>query len=92
MSKWKISYVPDPLAWLERSIDKRNLYFQLKLPKLRSVGFTELEKIVRDDNKGRYTLRFEPIPPNFREGEAIDGSVWWIRANQGHSMEVCLPH
>jgi len=60
----------------------------LKLPKLSSVGFVDLEKIVQNDAKGRYTLLLEPTPSNYLQGaEVASGPVWWIRANQGHSME-----
>jgi RNA:NAD 2'-phosphotransferase (TPT1/KptA family) len=38
-----------------------------------------LEKIVRNDNKNRYKMVQE---------YSENGLVWWIRANQGHSIEV----
>jgi RNA:NAD 2'-phosphotransferase (TPT1/KptA family) len=40
-----------------------------------------LERIVAKDNKKRYTLLNEP--------ETLGAeNMWWIRANQGHSIEV----
>lgn len=42
-----------------------------------------LEEIVKNDSKSRFRLTSET--------DAASGlEVWWIRANQGHSMKVCL--
>lgn len=57
---------------------------QLVHPKLagQSVDLTGLQEIVKADVKQRYTLIEEP-------GEAAEAAtVWWIRANQGHSIKV----
>lgn len=63
---------------------------QLRLPKLGSVGFLELEHIVKQDLKKRYNLLLEAAPTTWRGGSEIAmGPVWWIRANQGHSLQVC---
>lgn len=51
----------------------------LNVPKLHSVDFTALERIVRNDKKSRYKMISE-----LDEG---GGQVWWIRANQGHSIK-----
>lgn len=53
----------------------------MKRPKLKGMDFAGLEAIVKEDAKGRYTMRREPVGDE--EGE------WWIRANQGHSVAVC---
>ncbi|KAF8625027.1 hypothetical protein AX17_006941 [Amanita inopinata Kibby_2008] len=47
--------------------------------RIKSQGLTleGLKEIVKDDVKQRYGLLFE-----------ADEGVWWIRANQGHSMKV----
>ena len=59
---------------------------------------------MRTDEKQRYTLRFEPLSVAalaLKEGEEAisaeasaspeaQAGTWWIRANQGHSMHVCL--
>lgn len=38
--------------------------------------FFDIEQVVKNDPKGRYSLIEE-------------GGVWFIRANQGHSIKVC---
>ena len=43
----------------------------------------KLERLVQSDAKNRYNLLFE-TPSDSSEG------VWWIRANQGHSLKVCI--
>lgn len=43
-----------------------------------------LEKLVQNDAKNRYHLYLEKSS----EPEIISEDVWWIRANQGHSMKV----
>ncbi|KAF8586370.1 hypothetical protein K439DRAFT_1341045 [Ramaria rubella] len=52
----------------------------LAIPRFHSVDFMTLERIVQDDVKKRYNLLYEP------GAEGMDG-LWWIRANQGHSIE-----
>ncbi|KAM0749586.1 putative tRNA 2'-phosphotransferase [Meredithblackwellia eburnea MCA 4105] len=62
----------------------------LKRPKLKDLEFSKLQEIVKDDNKGRYTLRKEDGNGAVLEGpssEEAEGE-WWIRANQGHSIKV----
>lgn len=51
---------------------------------MESVDFDIVEKLVNRDRKNRYTMKFEP-------DESVHGTpeVWWIRANQGHSLKVC---
>jgi 2'-phosphotransferase len=47
------------------------------------LDFPALQEIVKADSKQRYTLLCEP--------DSTPGSsemVWWIRANQGHSIKV----
>jgi RNA:NAD 2'-phosphotransferase (TPT1/KptA family) len=39
-----------------------------------------LERIVKNDSKKRYTLASEVDQPEL--------GFWWMRANQGHSMDV----
>ena len=46
---------------------------------MREVDFGKIQEMVKNDAKGRFHLK----------SEAEDGNeVWWIRANQGHSMKV----
>jgi RNA:NAD 2'-phosphotransferase (TPT1/KptA family) len=42
-----------------------------------------LEKVVKEDPKNRFSLLYKllPIP-----GSSSGSDVWWIRANQGHSL------
>jgi 2'-phosphotransferase len=44
-----------------------------------------LQEIVKADSKQRYDLLFEPDPSALDSGTG----AWWMRARQGHSMEVC---
>ncbi|THH15743.1 hypothetical protein EW146_g4778 [Bondarzewia mesenterica] len=55
----------------------------LATPKLRTqLDFAGLQTIVENDTKQRYTLMSGP------DEAALDaGDIWWIRANQGHSMK-----
>ncbi|KAH8110993.1 KptA family-domain-containing protein [Phellopilus nigrolimitatus] len=50
----------------------------LAIPRLRSVDFPTLERLVQTDSKERYHLLFE---------SQETGDPWWIRANQGHSIK-----
>ncbi|KAI0039661.1 hypothetical protein FA95DRAFT_1001351 [Auriscalpium vulgare] len=56
----------------------------LATPKIQTTGLhlERLQEIVRADGKQRYTLL---EGPDAARAEA--GDVWWIRANQGHSMK-----
>jgi len=63
----------------------------LARPKLRGVDFPLLEKLVKENDKQRYQLMFEPSTPAEQGDTTIqttsDGT-WWIRANQGHTLRV----
>ncbi|KZT37753.1 phosphotransferase KptA/Tpt1, partial [Sistotremastrum suecicum HHB10207 ss-3] len=56
----------------------------LKHPKMRHMTFLQLEEIVKTNEKQRFKLIFEP--PAQGNGESSVSS-WWIRANQGHTLE-----
>ncbi|GJJ11105.1 hypothetical protein Clacol_005336 [Clathrus columnatus] len=56
-------------------------YVRLSVPRLHSVDFLTVERIVKQDKKGRFNLLLEP------DNTGAEG-MWWIRANQGHSMTV----
>ncbi|KAF8552874.1 hypothetical protein OG21DRAFT_1415320 [Imleria badia] len=58
----------------------------LSKPMFRDVTFTQLQDIVKRDQKSRYHLLFEP-----QTSESAGTDVWWIRANQGHSMKNIEP-
>ncbi|KAG6334570.1 hypothetical protein ID866_4525 [Astraeus odoratus] len=49
----------------------------------KDVTFPQLQKIVNADQKGRFHLSFEPQP----SGSSNPNDLWWIRANQGHTMK-----
>ncbi|KAI0339418.1 hypothetical protein BDW22DRAFT_1456092 [Trametopsis cervina] len=51
-------------------------------PPLQMLDFPTLERLVKDDKKNRYNLVYEPDVDN------IHSPVWWIRANQGHTMKT----
>jgi len=51
----------------------------------KDVTFLQLQDIVNKDQKGRFHLMFEPQLP----ASSHVPDVWWIRANQGHSMKAC---
>jgi 2'-phosphotransferase len=57
---------------------------KLANPKIKSqnLDLVGLQEIVKADAKQRYTLLFEPMAEESAQG------VWWIRANQGHSITV----
>jgi len=55
----------------------------LSNPMFRDVTFTHLQDIVKRDQKSRYHLLFEP-----QTSGSAGADVWWIRANQGHSMKT----
>lgn len=52
---------------------------------MREMNFDMLEQIVKADNKSRYNLIHEPD-----KAVGSPSQIWWIRANQGHSMKVCF--
>ena len=53
----------------------------MKRPKLKHCDLETLERIVRDNEKQRFTMRAELTVLNGEE-------EMWIRANQGHSIAV----
>ncbi|KAF9511373.1 hypothetical protein BS47DRAFT_1346888 [Hydnum rufescens UP504] len=55
----------------------------LARPMMKSVDFTMIQKIVADNAKQRFSLKFEPA-----NGVEKEDGIWWIRANQGHSIKV----
>ena len=57
---------------------------KLENPRIKSqnIDLVGLQEIVRADAKQRYSLLFEPAAEQSVQG------VWWIRANQGHSIAV----
>jgi len=54
----------------------------LALDKLQSVNWEQLQQIVASDSKNRYSLVSEADKTSDSPTE-----VWWIRANQGHSIK-----
>ena len=79
----KVSDVVSPQLWA-MVIRGAHRVRQLSNPMFRDVAFTQLQDIVKRDQKSRYHLLFEP-----QTSESAGTDVWWIRANQGHSMKVC---
>ncbi|GJE91295.1 RNA 2'-phosphotransferase [Phanerochaete sordida] len=65
---------PDGYARVQELLDR---------PKVKDLTFEGLEDIVQKDAKGRFSLIQEPDPKS-----NSDEPVWWIRANQGHSMKA----
>lgn len=57
---------------------------QLALPRFQTLDFLKLERIVQEDAKMRYHLLLEP------DQTGTSSDIWWIRANQGHTMKVVL--
>ncbi|KAF8074531.1 KptA family-domain-containing protein [Lyophyllum atratum] len=55
----------------------------LRHPTLRGVDMSMMEKIVANDSKNRFHLFHEPRAP---QGSSSHPNVWWIRANQGHTL------
>lgn len=58
---------------------------QLARPKLKGVDVPTVERLVAADAKQRYTLRLESLEA---APEGAPPSELWIRANQGHSLQV----
>ncbi|KAG2144582.1 hypothetical protein DEU56DRAFT_732488 [Suillus clintonianus] len=54
----------------------------LSNPMFRDVNFSQLQEIVSKDQKQRYHLLSEP-----RSSDS-PSDIWWIRANQGHSLKT----
>ena len=52
----------------------------MKLPRLRGTTFEQIKLVVKDNDKQRFALLE-------KKSESGD-SIWWIKANQGHSLEV----
>lgn len=50
----------------------------------KDVTFLQLQEIVNRDQKNRYHLLFEPCSTPSTNSS---NDVWWIRANQGHSIK-----
>lgn len=58
----------------------------LALPRLSShtqVDLATLQRLVENDSKNRYMLRKDPD-----EAAPTAGDIWWICANQGHSLKA----
>ncbi|KAJ3565219.1 hypothetical protein NP233_g7769 [Leucocoprinus birnbaumii] len=58
-----------------------------------NLTLSQLKDIVRDNAKQRYTLIFETADGTSVgyaavEGDGPEGGVWWIKANQGHSIST----
>ncbi|KAF9219719.1 hypothetical protein BS17DRAFT_769789 [Gyrodon lividus] len=81
------------LSWLLRhGAEKAGLHIRqdgyakvsdvLSNPMFRDVTFANLQDVVKRDQKSRYHLLLEP-----QTLESSGSDVWWIRANQGHSMK-----
>ena len=59
---------------------------KLASPRLSSpaqLDLATLQRIVESDSKKRYMLLESPD-----EAAPTAGEIWWIRANQGHSLKV----
>jgi len=54
----------------------------LSNPMFRDVNFSQLQEIVTRDQKQRYHLLLESRSPD------SPSDIWWIRANQGHSLKM----
>ncbi|RDB15959.1 tRNA 2'-phosphotransferase 1 [Hypsizygus marmoreus] len=54
-------------------------------PRLRGVDILMLENVVKTDSKKRFTLMFEPHAQEV-PGSSSEPNIWWIRANQGHTL------
>ena len=50
---------------------------------LKDMTFENLQNMVQKDAKTRFSLIQEPDPKT-----GSPEPIWWIRANQGHSMKV----
>ncbi|KIO03432.1 hypothetical protein M404DRAFT_27065 [Pisolithus tinctorius Marx 270] len=82
----------DGYARVSDVVRTTNIYFnaneltryQLANVMFKDVTFLQLQEIVNRDQKNRYHLLFEPcLTPSNNSGD----DLWWIRANQGHSIK-----
>jgi 2'-phosphotransferase len=64
-------------------LELRRENVKLASPRLSQLDLAGLQRIVEDDSKKRYMLLKGPD-----DTAPTAGDVWWIRANQGHSMKV----
>ncbi|SCV71121.1 BQ2448_2709 [Microbotryum intermedium] len=60
----------------------------LKRPKLKGVTFATLQRIVAENEKQRFMLQKEPKSGGAAPTTEEEEFEWWIRANQGHSVQV----
>ncbi|SGY49202.1 BQ5605_C001g00750 [Microbotryum silenes-dioicae] len=60
----------------------------LKRPKLKAVTFETIQRIVAENEKQRFTLQKEAKKPSGGDVAEDAEFEWWIRANQGHSVQV----
>ncbi|KAI6010877.1 KptA family-domain-containing protein [Pisolithus orientalis] len=82
----------DGYARVSDVVRTANIYFnanestryQLANVMFKDVTFLQLQEIVNRDQKNRYHLLFEPcLTPSNNSSD----DLWWIRANQGHSIK-----
>ncbi|KAK9449739.1 KptA family-domain-containing protein [Limtongia smithiae] len=59
----------------------------LKNNRFKKTLFKDITRIVAADSKSRYKLEYRGNPEN-EEASKTTGQDWYIRANQGHSIEV----
>ncbi|CAG8511919.1 2193_t:CDS:2 [Funneliformis caledonium] len=57
-----------------------NLHELMRLPRFKGRTLDEIQQVVKENDKQRFAL----IQQTTENGDI----VWWIRANQGHSLEV----
>ncbi|KAF8310115.1 hypothetical protein DL93DRAFT_2084889, partial [Clavulina sp. PMI_390] len=65
----------------------------LARPKLQGVDFPLIQKLVAENDKQRYQLLLEssdgtPLDASLASSLSDATAVWWIRANQGHTLKV----
>jgi RNA:NAD 2'-phosphotransferase (TPT1/KptA family) len=75
---WCVLYLSYSLSVLWRTV----LFSQLANPRVKAqaLDLEILQEIVKADSKQRYDLVLEGLDSGVGE--------WWIRANQGHSIQV----
>lgn len=78
-------------------IDGFRFCYKFKNSRIQALGLTleQLKTIVSNDMKQRYSLVFETTEGNILAYTAVEGEgggkgEWLIKANQGHSLKVCL--
>lgn len=85
--------VSKSLSWLLRhGANNAGLYMRddgyakvldvLSNPMFRDINFSQLQEIVSKDQKQRFHLLPEP------RSSGSPSDIWWIRANQGHSLKT----